>query len=128
MFREYLTPVRFTLLRILSITIMRNLTLGNWVKRLLVKMLITRKKPIPASVIRTISFRDNRVEIVDELRSNNVRFRWLEYGRKFTTIHMASSGYFQSQRFVKTKEPAIIDVERLNCAGTLKNIKQLAIN
>ena len=112
--REYPTPVRFTLLRILNITIMRNLTFGNWVKRLLVKMLITRRKLIPASVIRTISFLDNGVEIVDELCSNTVRFQWLEYGRKFTTIHMASSGYFQSQRFVKTKKPATIDVEKLN--------------
>ena len=126
-FREYPTPVRFTLLRILNITIMRNLTLGNWVKRLLVKMLITRKKPIPASVIRTISFRNNGVEIVDEVRSNNVRFRWLEYGRKFTTIHMASSGYFQSQQFVKIKEPATIDVKELNNIGKLTQSMKLEI-
>jgi len=67
------------------------------------------------------------VEIVDELCSNNVRFQWLEYGRKFTTIHMASSGYFQSQQFVKIKEPATIDVKELNNIGKLTQSMKLEI-
>ncbi|MBA7490799.1 hypothetical protein ES702_01342 [subsurface metagenome] len=125
--REYPTPLRFTLLRILNITVMRNLTFGNRIKLLLVKMLITRKKPISASLTRTVLFQDDVVEIIDELVSNSVKFQWLEYGRKFTTIHMASSGYFQSQRFVKIKEPSPIDMEKLNCTGTLKNINQVRI-
>ncbi len=119
--RQYPTPVRFILLRMLNTTIMRSLTIGNLIKRILVKVLITRKKMVSAFVTRTIFFRSDGVEIADQIKSNDIRFQRLEFGRKFTTIHMASSGYFQSQRLAKKEKPELIDVEKLNSAGILEN-------
>ncbi len=117
---EYLTPIRFIFLRILNVTIMRISILGDMVKKILVKMLITKKEMIPAIVIRTVSFEDDGIKISDEIRGMNVRFQCLESGRKFTTIHMASSGYFQNQQLARKESFESIDVEQLNSSKLLK--------
>lgn len=90
-------PFQFILLRILNVTIMRNIFLGNLAKSLLVKLLIRSRSRTPLSLTRKIFFRQDQVEVQDEIRmSRPVRLKRLEYARPFVSIHMASAGYFEN--------------------------------
>jgi hypothetical protein len=113
--RQIPTPNKFVLLRILNATFMRNIYLGNLVKKLIVKLLITGKKGYPVSLKRKIHFEEDHIIIEDDLtKKSGITFKWLEYGKKFSTIHMASSKYFQRQKMVNTIEPEKIDVNVFN--------------
>lgn len=113
--REVPTPLRFTLLRLLNITVMRNRSVGNLVKNIIVKTLITRKKKYPVKIRRKFHINNNSIRIEDVLeKPGRIQFRWLEYGRKFSTIHMASSKYFQEQIFADKIVPKTIDIEKFN--------------
>lgn len=109
--RQTPTPNKFILLRILNATFMRNIYFGNLVKKLIVKLLITGKKEYPVSLKRKIHFEESYIIVEDDLSKNSeINFKWLEYGKKFSTIHMASSKYFQRQKMVNTIKPNEIDV------------------
>ncbi|HIH44341.1 MAG TPA: hypothetical protein HA257_04450 [Candidatus Methanoperedenaceae archaeon] len=113
--REIPTPLRFTLLRLLNITVMRNRNIGNLIKNIIVRTLITRKKKYPVKIQRKFHIDDNSIRIEDVLeKPGRIQFKWLEYGRKFSTIHMASSKYFQEQIFADRIEPKVIDIEKFN--------------
>lgn len=92
------SPSQFVVLRALSITVMRNLMLGNLVKRALVKLLITGKRPIRILNRRTIRF-GPELSIKDEVdgRSDSSRYERVKVKRPFHAIHMASQGYWQIQ-------------------------------
>ncbi len=52
----YPDPWRFVLLRILILTVMRSIALGNWVKSILASLLIIGKKQLPLRLKRTVLF------------------------------------------------------------------------
>lgn len=95
MLRAVPTPCRFVLLRVLNLTVMRNVYLGNLIKRFLVGLLIEGKKYVPLSMKRTVKFEDKRVVITDILTpKGKLMLQWLEYGTSFVSMHMASARYF----------------------------------
>ena len=113
--RQIPTPNKFILLRILNVTFMRNTYFGNLVKKLIVNLVITGKKGYPVLLKRKIHFEEDHIIIEDDLtKKSGIKFNWLEYGKKFSTIHMASSKYFQRQKMVNTIEPEKIDVNVFN--------------
>lgn len=91
------TPMSFLVLRALNISLMRSLVVGNWIKRLLVRVLISRKHSVPMNLERSVTFDDRHIEISDTIRmSQPLDVVALEKGRRFVAIHMASSRYFGS--------------------------------
>jgi len=109
------SPFKFIILRLLSLTIMRSIRLGNLVKLLLVKMMISGKKKIPLSLTRKLNCTfDGRIVIEDIIRSKRkITLKWLRYGVPFCGIHMASAKYFE--HFDTPEEKVVeVDVEQLN--------------
>ncbi|HUE97275.1 MAG TPA: hypothetical protein VMN39_11480 [Longimicrobiaceae bacterium] len=87
-------PGRFILLRLLNLTVMRSITVGNAIKRLLVRLLITGRRPAPLVLRRTVRFRQHVVEVEDRVRAHRgTQVEWLRFGAPFRGIHMASAGY-----------------------------------
>ena len=115
--REITTPLKFFGLRFCNLTIMRNLTIGNFVKNLIIRLLITNKKQYPLKVKRTIHFEHDEVYVNDILVKNSPHdCVWLCSGGKFSSIHMASSKYYQYQAQSK-QIPNKIDISELNQNG-----------
>ncbi|NER94651.1 MAG: hypothetical protein F6J86_12555 [Symploca sp. SIO1B1] len=96
MHRQLPSPLQFVLLRLLNITLMRNLLLGSWVKKLLVKFLITGKQGISVRNCRQIDLGLN-LALQDSLEGNTQGITPLEIQHPFSAIHMASQGYWQLQ-------------------------------
>jgi hypothetical protein len=113
------TPFQFIILRLLNLTIMRSLWLGNQIKQLLVKMLIRDKKNIPLHLTRVIRFNAESVTVADQLRGR-VKIEWLAYGRPFVSIHMASANYFENPETAFTASKALnVSVDDLKIMGTI---------
>jgi hypothetical protein len=93
------TPGRFVLLRLLNLTVMRSLRLGNWIKRLLVKLLITGGRPLKSTVHRTITWGEKgQPEVHDSWQlAKGEKLTPVEVDGDFSAIHMASKGYWQRQ-------------------------------
>ena len=113
------SPARFLVLRGLNLTAMRSLALGNALKRVLVRLLISGKKPAPLVLERTVRFAPAGVTVSDVVRARGrVRMRWLECGRPFVGIHMASARYFEGFEAAGAPgEARRMDVEALAGAG-----------
>jgi len=97
MLRSVPTPSHFLFLRILNLTLMRNVRLGNLIKALLVRLLISRKRIVPLCLKRKIEFSQDRICITDSFTlKGKHQIDWLESGRDFSAIHMASANYFEN--------------------------------
>lgn len=116
------TPLKFVILRILNLTVMRSIWLGNKLKGLLVHLLISGKREAPLRLSRTIIFEKERVIIQDKLvRGGEISLTQMDYGTGFTAIHMASSRYFQGNTGGDQKiGPLSIDVDSLNEDGVIQ--------
>jgi hypothetical protein len=109
------TPWRFVLLRLLNLTLMRSLWLGNLVKKGLVRLLISGKRKYAMQLQRRVQFETSRVVVEDRVfKSPRLKVAWLEFGRKFVGIHMASARYFEGTQLGEPLPVSQIDVERLN--------------
>jgi hypothetical protein len=122
MLRSTPTPFQFVLFRILNLTVMRNTWLGNRVKDLLVRMLISGKKAVPLTLERSVIFGEDSIRIEDVIRQNKSEpLRWLTYGRSFVSIHMASARYFE--RFPEqgdcTLDGLAVNVKQLHRDGSV---------
>jgi hypothetical protein len=89
------SPFQFVLIRMLGMTIFRFPTLREWFKRILVRLLITKKSKWPASNTRKIELGYDLV-INDHLTSLK-GYTVLQNAGSFISIHMASQGYWQIQ-------------------------------
>jgi hypothetical protein len=128
MLRSAPTPFKFILLRLLNLTIMRSVLLGNWLKKLLVRLLISGKRTAPLTLSRTVQCDDEQVILTDVLRSTGrIVLRWLECGRPFVAIHMASARYFEGFLSfpVSGIQPCKVDVATLGVSGEMQ--KQMRI-
>jgi hypothetical protein len=93
--RPVMSPVRFIAFRTFSTSIGRLAGAGRWLKQQLVRVLIYRRKQLPVTFNRTITFEDNRIVVADRLHGDHEgRLESLRRGAVFTTIHMGSSRYF----------------------------------
>lgn len=89
------TPLQFLVLRVLCLTIFRLRPSREWVKRLLVHMLITRRQGWPVSNVRQISL-GPLLTVSDQL-TTATGYRAVPDPGSFVAIHMASQGYWQQQ-------------------------------
>jgi hypothetical protein len=90
-------PLGFIVLRILNVTAMRNIFLGNLVKGLLVDLMIRGKRRVSLVLRRTVQFEQEQVKVRDVVRLvKKMDLHWLTYGRPFVAIHMASARYFEN--------------------------------
>ena len=92
--RQKNSPYKQLILRILCLSIMRNLQLREFVKKLMVQILITKKsKPVGMNT-RLIQLGQN-LSIVDKISINRMPSMKKLDIKSFICIHMASQGYFQ---------------------------------
>lgn len=111
------TPLQFVILRILNLTLMRNIKIGNLVKSFLVKLLISRNKREPILLKRKIQFDNEKVIIKDRLTAiKEIKLKTLEFCSPYVSIHMASANYFQSFKETDFK-PKKLDVDFFNTNG-----------
>ena len=85
------TAFKFIILRALSLTLFRSVVLGNFVKYVLVSLLISDGKAVKGRVSRTINITNGTFH--DVLLSGKVEL--VENSRFFSPMHMASQGYWQ---------------------------------
>lgn len=93
------SPFQFVVIRMLGITIFRFPTLREWFKRVLVRLLITKKNKWPASNTRKITLGYD-LTINDHLTSPK-GYTVVQNAGSFISIHMASQGYWQIQDEIK---------------------------
>ena len=93
--KPVMNPVKFMAFRAFNLTAGQVPTLAFWMKNLLVKTLIYRKKALAISFQRQIELTERGVRVTDQLEGADaakvVELRWEPV---FTTIHMGSSRYF----------------------------------
>jgi len=94
--KELPTPLQFVLLRLLNVTLMRSGRIGNWVKKALVRRLITGKKAAPVRNRRVIELGAD-LTIADAWEGESRGFTPVGAGEPFSAVHMASQGYWQRQ-------------------------------
>jgi hypothetical protein len=93
--RPVMSPFSFIGFRIFSLTFGRLKTLSYWLKSLLVKVLIYRKKEVDLHFERKISWQENYLKISDRIQGNVAdQLESMQWRDLFTTIHMGSSRYF----------------------------------
>lgn len=89
------TPFQFLVLRLLCLTLFRLRPLREWGKRLLVRLLITRRQRWPARNVRQIRL-GPALTVSDNLTAAE-GYRVVPDPGIFVAIHMASQGYWQRQ-------------------------------
>lgn len=97
MHKQVPTPLQFLLLRLLNNTLMRSHTIGNIIKKLLVRILITGNTRSTCRNLRTITWKDGQLAILDRWDGVSCGFEKLVIEVPFGAIHMASQGYWQIQ-------------------------------
>lgn len=104
--RPVMEPFRFVAFRLFSLTLGRVGPAARWVKSLLVRVLIYRKKEVPLRFRRTIEFGPDHVEVLDRLEGAlGAHLRSLVHGDTFTTIHMGSARYFVPHELDSGSDP-----------------------
>jgi len=91
---SYPAPVQMVVLRILCLSVMRIAPLNAWVKKILVRLLISRRAVSGHVIRRTITLHPE-VAIRDEWISNPGRLTLERPFQYFQATHMASQGYWQ---------------------------------
>lgn len=88
-------PTLFVGFRLFSMTVGRFRAASYWLKGLLVKLLIYKKKSLDLRFRRRITFDDTGFTINDHLQGSlGPEIKELKWASVFTTIHMGSSRYF----------------------------------
>jgi hypothetical protein len=96
MLRAVPAPPSFVVLRLLNLTAMRSVRLGNLLKAVLVRLLVSGRRRAPLHLRREVCFTPDHVSVHDRLQlTGQAKLRWLAFGRPFTAIHMASARYFE---------------------------------
>ena len=121
--RPTMNPVRFVAFRLFTLTANRAPGLARWLKTILVKALIYRRKPLAIRFRRNIEFGETAVEVRDEIAGpDGALVASLGMGEVFTTIHMGSSQYFipnELEESVYGSEGGAIDPARIVTGVTL---------
>jgi hypothetical protein len=113
------TPLLFLILRLMNLTLMRSIRLGNWIKKRLVRFVMNKKRIVPLKLTRTVKFGIKTVTLTDRIHGP-LHLRWLEYGRPFVAIHMASARYYEGAAAAAVWVPRRIDVIALHRSGELE--------
>ncbi len=109
------TPWRFVVLRLLNLTAFRSLRLGAWIRRAVVRRLITARRPGPWRLVRRVGFGPEAVRVSDELSGPaGAPVTEVRLTRSFTAVHMGSAKYF-----VSADLDAVPAVDCAGCAASL---------
>lgn len=104
--RPVMDPWRFVAFRLVSLVLGRIPRVATWVKALLVRVLIYRRKDVPLALRRCIRFSEAGVDLEDRLRREGaLDVEELCQDDVFTTIHMGSSRYFLPQELLASGAP-----------------------
>ena len=99
--REVLTPAKFLLLRLLNLTVFRNVALGALVRRMIIARLVTGRTDGPFRLSRRIDFAEDRVEVQDEvLAEERDAITGVWRPSAFTAINMGSARYFRGRDLI----------------------------
>jgi hypothetical protein len=94
--RTVFRPLTFVVFRLVNLTLGRLPRVDYWIKSLLVKVLVYRRRSVPLTLRRTIVPRDDGIDVQDRLQaSRSLPLENLMRADVFSTIHMGSSRYFQ---------------------------------
>lgn len=119
------TPFRFVSLRALNLTVMRSIALGNFVKKLLVRLLIDPEQSVSMRLRRTVSMDQDTVTIDDEItKSGPASVTRMETGQPFVSIHMASARYFGGR--YRRQLPVAVPVDEINAGGVARIRRTIA--
>lgn len=114
------SPLKFIILRLLNITLMQHIGLGNWVKAILVSILITGKQAHPLLLKRQITFKPDAILIADTIVAQEpIRLDFLSYGIPFVSIHMASARYLNLASAHNITRKTIKDITPLESGGRI---------
>ena len=92
---EPLTPARMILLRVLNLTAFRIESLGAWLRRQIVRRLVTEVRPAPITLQRTLQLDPERIRIDDVLTcTGDVQPRAVTLTRSCAVVHAGSARYF----------------------------------
>ena len=92
------TPWLFIAFRLFSLTLGKVQSAACWLKDLLVRVLVRRRRSAPIHLFRRVHFAVDRVCISDEIAlAGKLQVEAVQRGSKFATVHMGSSRYFQVQ-------------------------------
>ncbi|MGQ0642804.1 MAG: hypothetical protein ACT4P6_18830 [Gemmatimonadaceae bacterium] len=95
---EQLTPGKFLLLRALGLTVFRSLTLGSFLRRMIISRLITGRERGPCTCERTVRFEDDQITIEDRVTvPSRDGIRGVRLTRGFQPFHMGSARYFHER-------------------------------
>jgi len=93
--KQVFNPFSFLGFRAFNLTLGRFSWIGYWLKSLLVRVLIYRKRNLDLWLERRVSVRPDRFWVRDQIQGTaGDRIEALDWVDVFTTIHMGSSRYF----------------------------------
>jgi hypothetical protein len=90
---QFPTPIKFIMLRFLSITFFKSMFIGNIIKKFLAKYLIKRRNESNFIVIR--NYKLGKKFFVKSNTLQDKKLKILKNDRNFSNMHMASQGYWQ---------------------------------
>lgn len=88
-------PLQFIVIRLFGWTLFKSMTIREWIKRIIVNILITRRQAWPVTNLRTIRFGETLS--FEDKTSLISGYKVIENINTFVPIHMASQGYWQIQ-------------------------------
>ncbi len=119
--QRVMTPWLFIAFRAFSTTLGRMRPVAYWIKNLLVRVLVARKRPVALTLRRQIEFDAHRITVHDTLTNAlQLKVEAVFLVRKFSAIHMGSARYFQTEE-LEPEQLALPD----EAAGLLTRGKQL---
>lgn len=101
------TPENYILLRLLNLTLFRSIRLGSWLRRQIVRRLITSMHPGPFRLNRLVTFGANSICFRDHLRMvgpQRLHVDEVALPCWFTAIHMGSAKYFHQCQLETTPQ------------------------
>ena len=122
------SPAAFLILRLLNLTLMRSIAVGNIVKRMLARHLMAPRAEVGVRLRREVRFGPRGIGVEDRVTNpGGIALRWLRGGRPFNSIHMASAGYADGGSLQAALGPASeIDIERLAREREVVTVTQIA--
>jgi hypothetical protein len=112
------SPWLFMAFRFFSITLGRSQTVAYWLKEQLVRVLVRPRRPVRLRLVRRVRFQSDAIAIDDEVTlGRGLRVIELRRGRKFSSIHMGSSRYFQYQELEPFSEESADYAAQLTATG-----------
>lgn len=117
--QEVLTPWKFVVLRLLNLTAFRSVTLGAFLRRMIIARLVTGRERGPLALRRTVDFTDDRIVLTDSVRwvDGVVRLGRLVRPRAFTGVHMGSSRYYHPRDLADVPEADLGEAARRLSGG-----------